>query len=259
MRHARAVLVVAESWRVAAAVAATRVDTDAGVGTLVGKGDPTYQATQRVRAEFGEEPVVVLVEESLQQLLLTEDLLRGCCGSRAASRARCRRGRSRCRGPCTELAAMEPVTFLAGPATFLNEAVVQIDEQLERLRGASPPNSSANTCSQVATQYGITSRPASQRRIRRHRRLRPRQGARTPKSRLAYLFPNSHSAQIVIRLKPGLSEAERHRAIGLIKGGRRNDAPQGLRGKRQADAASPSAAAIRGHRCPGRRRRLPAP
>ena len=76
VRHARAVLVVAGLIAVAAAVAATQVDTDAGLSTLVGKGDPTYQATQRVRAEFGEEPVVVLVEGSLPKLLLGKDLFR---------------------------------------------------------------------------------------------------------------------------------------------------------------------------------------
>ena len=42
-------------------------------------------------------------------------------------------------------------------------------------------------------------------------------GRDTPKARLAYLFPNEHSAQIVLRLRPDLSEAERHRALGLIR------------------------------------------
>ena len=64
VRHARAVLAVAGLIAVAAAVAATQVDTDAGLSTLVSKGDPTYQATQGVRDEFGEEPVVVLVKGS---------------------------------------------------------------------------------------------------------------------------------------------------------------------------------------------------
>jgi len=53
VRHARAVLVVAGMVAIVAALAATQVHTDAGLSTLVGKGDPTYKATQRVRAEFG--------------------------------------------------------------------------------------------------------------------------------------------------------------------------------------------------------------
>ncbi len=43
-----------------------------------------------------------------------------------------------------------------------------------------------------------------------------RDGHEVPKARLAYLFPNDHSAQIVLRLRPDLTEAERHRALGLI-------------------------------------------
>ena len=44
-----------------------------------------------------------------------------------------------------------------------------------------------------------------------------RRGREVPKARLAYLFPNGHSAQIVLRLRPDLTEAERHRAFGLIR------------------------------------------
>src|SRR5690606_18514101 len=39
----------------------------------------------------------------------------------------------------------------------------------------------------------------------------------TPKARLGYLFPNSEAAQIIVRLRPDLSEAERRRAIELIE------------------------------------------
>ena len=49
----------------------------------------------------------------------------------------------------------------SGPATFLNEAVVQIDAQLRRLaRKRAAGAAAANFCSQVATRYGITSAPS---------------------------------------------------------------------------------------------------
>ena len=70
----------------------------------------------------------------------------------------------------------------------------------------------------MATKYGITSAPSIENEEFVSTvvfDLAKKRG--TPKARLAYLFPNSHSAQIVIRLRPGLSEAERHQAIGLIK------------------------------------------
>ncbi|HEX8753446.1 MAG TPA: MMPL family transporter, partial [Solirubrobacterales bacterium] len=70
----------------------------------------------------------------------------------------------------------------------------------------------------VAAHYGITSAPS----ITNEEFVatvvfdlsRPRG---TPKARLSYIFPNARSAQIVVRLKPGLSEAERHRALRLIQ------------------------------------------
>jgi uncharacterized protein len=217
VRHARAVLLAAAVIAVAAALAATQVDTDAGLGTLVGKGDPTYEATQRARAEFGEEPVVVLVKESLPKLLLGQDMLRllrleGCLSGKVP------KGVEPLPGACEGIAAMAPVTFLAGPATFLNEAVVQIDEQLERLSKTLGPDQFREYLLQVATKYGIISAPSITNEEFVATVVFDLAKARgTPKARLAYLFPNSHSAQIVIRLKPDLSEAERHRAIGLIK------------------------------------------
>jgi hydrophobe/amphiphile efflux-3 (HAE3) family protein len=217
VRHARAVLAVAGVIAVAAALAATQVDTDAGLSTLVGKGDPTYEATQRVRDEFGEEPVVVLVKGSLPKLLLGQDLLRllrleGCLAAKVP------KGAKPLPGACAELAAMEPVSFLAGPATFLNEAVVQIDEQLERLAQHLPAEKFNEYLVAVASKYGITSLPTIENEEFVATVVFDLAKARgTPKARLAYLFPNSHSAQIVIRLKPDLSEAERRRAIGLIE------------------------------------------
>ena len=46
----------------------------------------------------------------------------------------------------------------------------------------------------------------------------PARGATTPKARFAYLFPNSRSAVIQVRLKPDLTEAQRRRAIELVRG-----------------------------------------
>ncbi|MFT3866001.1 MAG: MMPL family transporter [Solirubrobacterales bacterium] len=217
VRHARAVLVVAGVVAIAAAVAATQVDTDAGLSTLVDKGDPTYEATQRVRGEFGEEPVVVLVKESLPTLLYGKDLLRltrleGCLSGKVPKEA------EPLPGACEEIAKTKPVKFLAGPATFLNEAVVQIDEQLERMSKKIPAARFDEFLLQVATKYGITSLPSIEDEEFVSTvvfDLAKKRG--TPKARLAYLFPNSRSAQIVIRLKPSLSEAQRRRAIALIK------------------------------------------
>lgn len=217
VRHARPLLAVSLLVAVGAAVGATRVPTDAGVGTLVGSGTASYRATQQVRREFGEEPVVVLARGDLQRLILTKNIFRllrleGCLAGKVP------KGAKPLPGPCEELAQLEPVEFLAGPATFLNEAVVQIDEQLRRLAKHVPAARLQEYLLAVATKYGITSAPSIDNEEFVATVVFDLSRARgTPKARLAYLFPNDHSAQIVIRLKPGLSEAERQRAIGLIE------------------------------------------
>lgn len=216
-RHARPLLILSAALAIAAAVGASRLPTDAGVDTLVDSDSATYETTQRVRDEFGEEPVVVLVKGELPQLVLTDNLFRllrleGCLSGKVPE------GAEPIPGPCAELAELGAVEFLTGPATFLNESVVQIDNQLRRLAENVPADRFREYLLAVATRYGITSVPS----ITNEEFVatvifdfaRPRG---TPKARLAYLFPNARSAQIVIRLRPDLSDSERRRAIELIE------------------------------------------
>jgi hydrophobe/amphiphile efflux-3 (HAE3) family protein len=215
--HARVLLAITVVAAVGAAIGATQIPTDAGVGTLTDSGSAAYKATQDVRREFGEEPVVVLVKGELPQLILTQNIfkllrLEGCLSGKVP------KGAKAIPGPCAELAGMHAVEFLAGPATFLNESVVQIEAQLRRLAEHVPAARFREYLLAVATRYGITSAPS----IDNEEFVatvvfdlaRPRG---TPKARLSYIFPNAKSAQIIIRLKPGLSESERHRAIRLIE------------------------------------------
>jgi uncharacterized protein len=194
-----------------------RLQTDAGAGTLVDSNTASYKATQQVREAFGEEPVVVLAEGDLQRLVLTPNLVRllrleGCLAGRIPE------GVKPIPGPCTELARLRPVQLLSGPATFLNEAVIQVDRQLRRLVARVPPDQLRQLLLEVAARYGIASPPS----IDNPEFLAAvvfdlRRARGTPKARLAYLFPNSRSAQIVLRLRPNLTETERHRALELIR------------------------------------------
>ena len=215
--HARPLLAVTALVAVGAAIGATQIPTDAGVGTLVDSDSAAYKATQQVREDFGEEPVVVLVKGELPQLILTQNIFRllrleGCLSGKVP------KGVKPIPGPCAELAEMGAVEFLTGPATFLNESVVQIETQLRRLAEHVPAAKFREYLLAVATKYGITSLPS----IDNEEFVatvvfdlaRPRG---TPKARLSYIFPNAKSAQIIIRLKPDLSESERHRAIQLIE------------------------------------------
>ena len=45
----------------------------------------------------------------------------------------------------------------------------------------------------------------------------PARGAATPKARFAHLFPTPRSAVIQVRLRPGLSDAQRRRAVALVR------------------------------------------
>ncbi|HEX3241150.1 MAG TPA: MMPL family transporter [Solirubrobacterales bacterium] len=216
-RNAKLVLAVAAVLALVAAVGATRIPTDAGVGTLVDSDTETFEATEDVKQAFGEEPVVVLARGDLPELILTDNIFRllrleGCLAGKAP------KGGKALPGPCTELAEMEPVEFVAGPATFLNEAVVQIETQLRSLAARVPPARFQEFLLAVATKYGITSVPTLDNEQFVATVVFDLARARgTPKARLAYLFPNSRTAQIVVRLKPGLSDSERHRALELIK------------------------------------------
>lgn len=217
VRHAKWVLAVSVFLAVGAGVAATQLPTDAGTDTLVDADTASYRATQDVREVFGEEPVVVLAQGDLQRLVLTSNLgrllrLEGCLSGKVPE------GAEPIPGPCAELARSNLVQFVAGPATFLNEAVIQIDRQLRRLAARVPPDQLRTLLLEVAARYGITSVPSLGNPdfiaavvfdLRRSRG--------TPKARLSYLFPNNHSAQIVVRLRPDLSESERRRALELIR------------------------------------------
>lgn len=217
VRRARLVLAVCVLLALAAVFVATQLPTDAATSTLVDSDSASYRATQEVKRDFGEEPVVVLAEGDLQKLILTSNLgrllrLEGCLSGKAPKGAR------PIPGPCTELAEEDPVRSLVGPATFLNEATIQVERELRHLIATVPPDRLRVLLLRIAAQYGITSAPSLSNPdflaaivfdLRRERDV--------PKARLAYLFPNGHSAQIILRLRSDLTEAERHRAIETIK------------------------------------------
>jgi uncharacterized protein len=217
VRHARPVLAICFVLAAGAAAVATQLPTDAGIDTLVDSSSPSYRATRDVRREFGEEPVVVLAEGDLQRIVLTANLgrllrLEGCLSGKVPV------GAKAIPGPCAELAEMEPVRSLVGPATFLNEAVIQIDRQLARLAADLPPAKLRQLLLQLAARYGITSVPGIGNPEFLAAVVFDLNKARgTPKARLSYLFPNGRTAQVLVRLRADLSEAERRRAIELIR------------------------------------------
>ena len=167
-------------------------------------------------------------------------------------------------GPCAALArdTDKPVRVVYGPGTFINEAVRQIQQQFvgqqeaemareRRAMAAARQLAAAKGRSRadqetlagqarqlvraeylrdtlkLALNYGLRSIPQlNDPRFVSQLVFDPARGPTTPKARFAYLFPSPRSALIQVRLRPGLSDAERDRAIDRIRAATKLDAFQ---------------------------------
>ncbi|HKH41068.1 MAG TPA: MMPL family transporter [Solirubrobacterales bacterium] len=154
---------------------------------------------------------------------------------------------------CDRIAQLRPSHSVFGPATFLYLSVAGIQQALQgqiggaaqqaraaadqartaaAKRGASAAEQEQAASDaaqqvmsqfqsgliQVALQYGITSIPRlDDPNFVSRVVFDESKPAGTPKERFGYLFPNRDAAQIIVRLRPDLSDAERHEAIGLFK------------------------------------------
>jgi hydrophobe/amphiphile efflux-3 (HAE3) family protein len=250
------VLGVAIVLGLAGAGLALRLRPTAATSTLVSSSSTSYKQTQRYYARFGEEPVVVLVKGNLQQLVLSSDVerllgLEGCLSGNVPINALAAEGGVS--GPCGQLARAKTVRVVFGPGTFLNEAVEQIDKQLvsgglraqaqakqaEALvrraalaRGLSAAQARVlateagkvtlagfqSSIATLALEYDLTQPPT----LEDHNFLSnvvfdSTKPAGTPKSRFAYLFPSPDAALVSVRMRAGLSEAQRTRTIALIR------------------------------------------
>ena len=240
---------------IAAVVLATRLDPSASTDTLVGEGSDAYQATERFKKEFGDEAVVVLVRGDLQRLVLTPNLgqittLEGCIGGNPPRQNR-EEALRRLPPVCREFAELKPARAVYGPGTFINTAITRANEWIsgraesankraeqaaEAARRASRERGDpkreqerlAENARQLvmsefqrdlvglAVRYNIISKPDSIEFISALV-FDGSAGVGQPKARFAYLFPSKDAAMITVRLRPDLTDAERSRAIDLIK------------------------------------------
>ncbi len=255
-RRPRLVVAVAAVLGLGAAALALTLHTSVAANTFVSSSSASYQATQRFYRSFGEEPVEVLVKGDLQKLVLSSDIdrlvgLEGCLSGNVPVSALPQEGGVN--GPCGELARAKTVKVVFGPGTFLNEAATQVNEQLTAqtkqaeaqaqaaeavvyraalARGL--PSGEARALGQqarkinlarfqeglvtLALRYGLTARPSlDDPEFVSDVVFDPTKPAGTPKERFAYLFPNRDAALISVRMRDGLSEAQRNRTIALIR------------------------------------------
>jgi hydrophobe/amphiphile efflux-3 (HAE3) family protein len=241
---------------VGCAIAALSLRPTAATDTLVGASSSTYRETQRFYANFGEEPIEVLVKGDLRKLVLSSDInrlvgLEGCLSGNVPVSGLAQEGGVS--GPCGQLTHAKTVKVVFGPGTFLNEAAEQVDNALASrsaqaeaeakkasatvvrqalARGLGSQEASAlgeeaskvtmagfaAEISALAIRYGLHSAPT----LEDHEFVSSvvfdsSKRAGTPKQRFAYLFPSSGAALVSIRLEAGLSEAQRSHTIGLIR------------------------------------------
>ncbi len=196
-----------------------------------------YRATERAEQSFGTDPVVILARGDLQELL-TRDNLEAMSVLETCVSGDIKRGRGELFATCKRLSDFDPVQVMVGPATFLGRAAAGIGavyrEQLNKLNNLpdTPENAAERRAilalaARVIAQYGLIEPPTLDDPNFIRRVVFGPQGFRSgPKARLSYLFPNDQSAQILLRLRSDLSEAERREAIELIRTAAADEATQ---------------------------------
>jgi uncharacterized protein len=238
------------------AAAALRLEPSAATDTLVNRGSQSFKDTERFKQDFGGEAILVLVHGELTRTVLTADLnrvlrLEGCLGGNVPDN---KKGLGSLPPVCRDIAELKPAKVVYGPATFINTAVGQIQDQFakQQQRAATQAQQAAdaarrlsrrrgdpraqqehlaqaaadavqaqfiNDTLRLALKYGITGPPQINDPAFVSTLVFDRTAGRPgiPKSRFAYLFPSKNAALIQIRLRPDLTDGEQARAIDLIR------------------------------------------
>ena len=239
------------------AVGALTLEADRNPESLVDRGSEAFTATEDFYDRFGDEPVRILIEGDLRDLMLTKDLgtilaLESClAGSAPGGQVF---GQNQPAPPvCARLAEDRPAQVVFGPATFLNQTAITAEDILKqqaagaqqqaravaqaaavaaRKQGLPKAQQAANAQAaaeevmrnfqqgvlQAATRYGLTGLPSlNDPTYVSNVIFDQRIGGGVPKARFNFLFPSSDAAMITVRLRPDLTQAERERAIGLFR------------------------------------------
>src|ERR1700730_9488248 len=128
---------------------ALRLRPNAGTDTFVSRSATSFQATDAFRRHFGDDAVIILIRESLPNLVETKDLgtltqLEACIGGQvvvpnqqAESFVPAAAGTQPPYGgwssPCGKLMKAKPVEVVYGPGTFLNRAVAAVNTEIQGL------------------------------------------------------------------------------------------------------------------------------
>ncbi|HZV73245.1 MAG TPA: MMPL family transporter [Conexibacter sp.] len=213
---------------------ALRLEPSTGADTLASRSSDAFRTTDELHRRFGDDAVVVLIDERVADLVLTADLgrtirLEGCLGGNVPRGAKPYGGAG---SPCAGLARLKPVRLVYGPGTFLNESVRAVQNavtaqlrQLQQQVAAAPAAQRAQAQAQATDELkrlvlssGIQGVPQiDDKPFISQIVFDPARGADVPKARFAALFPSRTAALIQLRLRPDLTAGDRSQAIALIR------------------------------------------
>jgi uncharacterized protein len=162
-------LAIAVSLALAGGALALGLQPSTGTDTFVSRSSPVSQATADDHQHFGGDAVVILIRESLPDLVETTDLatvtqLEAClAGQVVLANAQLRSFVPAAPGsrpayggpnsPCGKLMKTKPVQVVYGPGTFLNRAVSALNTEVLAIEAASQQAVTAKE--QAAYAYGL--------------------------------------------------------------------------------------------------------
>ncbi|MBJ7458166.1 MAG: MMPL family transporter [Thermoleophilaceae bacterium] len=240
---------------VCAALLAVNLTPDTGVESITGTSSDTYKATQVWAEGFGGDPIVVVAKGKVTELTLGSDLgvmlgLEGCLSGKIPKKALSAQPKV-----CQEIAELKPAIAVYGPGTFVNTAVISIQDTITELskqaqeqgkeageaaaevarrsgKGAQAQERARKAADdatrlqlltyalKLGTQYNLG--PGSQPSLNNPEFIArlifdPIIGSDIPKARWSYVFPSKNAAIIQVRLRPGLTSDQRAQAVDLVR------------------------------------------
>ena len=131
------------------AVLSLGLKPSAGTDTFVSRSSSSYQATADDQRHFGDDAVIILINESLPKLVQTKDLatvtqLEACLAGQYVVANSTLRAFTPTTGashvpyggwgsPCGKLTRLQPAQVVYGPGTFLNRAVAAVNTQIRQM------------------------------------------------------------------------------------------------------------------------------
>lgn len=222
------VLVLLTVFAIASAAGLSGMKAQPVTDAFFDRSTEGFKATERAEATFGTDPIVVLARGDLSEIVTAKNLesmsvLETCLAGDIS------RGRGRLFESCERLAELQPVQVLTGPASFLGRAVAGISrlygQQIERLESL-PDTPEAQVerqeilllATRIIARYGLVSPPSLDDPEFVNRVVFGPGGVQDgPKPRLSYLFPSGDTAQVLLRLRSDLTDAERRETIELVR------------------------------------------